>query len=250
MSVDPDDCCRTARAANPRATLLVVDDDEAVREVIEEYFGFHGFRTLGAADAAQARSRVASDPIDLAVVDINLPGEDGLSLTRFLREHFPATGIVLLTAAGAVVDRVVGLEIGADDYLGKPFDPRELLARVRSVLRRTTLAGRSELGAERVRIGHCVLDLGTRRLHDGQGDEVPLTPLEFDLLKALVERPGRVLSRDQILNLSGSRDWAPFDRSVDLRIMRLRRKVEPEPDHPRYIRTVRHGGYVFVPAGT
>lgn len=248
MAVDLE-CCREPRSAHARATLLVVDDDEAVRDVIEEYLGVHGFRTLGAADATQARDRMAHEAVDLAVVDINLPGEDGLSLTRYLREHFPTIGIVLLTSAGAVVDRVVGLEVGADDYLGKPFDPRELLARIRSVLRRTSLVGRAELGAERVRIGHCVLDLTARRLHDGEGGEVALTPLEFDLLKALVERPGRVLSRDQILNLSGSRDWSPFDRSVDLRIMRLRRKVEPEPDHPRYIRTVRHGGYVFVPAG-
>ncbi len=248
MVVDPD-ACREPRCAPSRATLLVVDDDAAVRDVIEEYLGVHGFRTLGAADANEARNRMAIEAVDLAVVDINLPGEDGLSLTRFLRAQFPAIGIVLLTAAGAVVDRVVGLEVGADDYLGKPFDPRELLARIRSVLRRTSRAGRVELDAERVRIGKCVLDLGSRRLHDGEGTEVTLTPLEFDLLKALVERPGRVLSRDQILNLSGSRDWSPFDRSVDLRIMRLRRKVEPEPDHPRYIRTVRHGGYVFVPAG-
>lgn len=233
----------------PRATLLVVDDDDAVREVIEEYFAVHGYLTLGAADALQARDHVADAAIDLAVIDINLPGEDGLSLTRFLRERVPAIGIVLLTSADGIVDRIVGLEVGADDYLGKPFDPRELLARVRSVMRRTSLAGRVELGAERVRIGHCVLDLGARRLRDRQGHEVPLTPLEFDLLKALAERPGRVLSRDQILTLSGSRDWAPFDRSVDLRIMRLRRKIEPEPDRPRYIRTVRHGGYVFVPTG-
>lgn len=230
-------------------TILVVDDDAEVRAVIEDYLVGNGFRTLGASEAGQARAWIAEADIDLAIVDISLPGENGLSLTRHIRECHPGIGIVLLTSVSGVVERVVGLEVGADDFVGKPFDPRELLARVRSVLRRTSLAGRAELGAERLRVGRCVLDLASGRLRAEDGRDVVLTPLEFDLIKALVEQPGRVLSRERILALGGARDWSPFDRSVDLRIMRLRRKIEPDPQQPRFIRTVRGGGYVFVPHG-
>jgi two-component system phosphate regulon response regulator OmpR len=156
----------------------------------------------------------------------------------------------MLTSAGTVLDRIVGLEVGADDYVPKPFDPRELLARIRSVLRRTSVASSAELGAERVRIGRCVLDRTTQRLTDEAGREVPMSPLEFILLKALSDQPHRVLSRERILNLSGRADWDPFDRSVDLRILRLRKKIEPDPEHPQYIRTVRNEGYKFVPGGS
>jgi two-component system phosphate regulon response regulator OmpR len=155
----------------------------------------------------------------------------------------------MLTSASTVVDRIVGLEIGADDYVPKPFDPRELAARVKSVLRRTSSAGRVDVGDGRVRIGRCVLDVAGHRLVDEGGGEVAMSPLEFDLLKALAEHPNRALSRERILNLTQRRDWDPFDRSVDLRIMRLRKKVEPDPEHPRFIRTVRNEGYVFVPDG-
>jgi two-component system phosphate regulon response regulator OmpR len=240
---------RPSPPAASRGTILIVDDEGEIREVLEEYFTTHGFRAVGAADAAAARAMIGRDAIDLALVDISLPGEDGLSLTRFLRERHPGIAVVMLTSAGTVVDRIVGLEVGADDYVAKPFDPRELMARIRSVLRRTSAAARGEIGADRVRIGRCVIDLGTRRLTDAAGADQSLTPLEFDLLKALVENPGRVLSRERILNLSAGHDWDPFDRSVDLRVMRLRRKIEPDPEHPRFIRTIRNGGYVFVPAG-
>jgi two-component system phosphate regulon response regulator OmpR len=155
----------------------------------------------------------------------------------------------MLTSASTVVDRIVGLEMGADDYVPKPFDPRELAARVKSVLRRTSAASRGDIGAERVRIGRCVLDVAAHRLTDDKGAEVAMSPLEFDLLKALSEHPNRPLSRERILNLSQQRDWDPFDRSVDLRVMRLRKKVEPDPEHPRYIRTIRNEGYIFVPDG-
>jgi two-component system phosphate regulon response regulator OmpR len=138
--------------------------------------------------------------------------------------------------------------MGADDYVPKPFDPRELMARVKSVLRRTSAAGRAELGAERVRMGRCVLDVAAHRLTDETGAEVAMTPLEFDLLKAFAEHPNRALSRERILNLQ-AQDWDPFDRSVDLRIMRLRRKIEPDPAQPRFIRTIRNEGYMFVPDG-
>lgn len=176
-------------------------------------------------------------------------GEDGLSLARHLRERYARIAVVMLTSAGTVVDRIVGLEVGADDYVSKPFDPRELFARVKSVLRRTSLAGCADLGAERVRIGRCVLDLAAHRLTDEEGKEVAMSPLELDLLKAFVENPNRALSRERILNLSQQRDLDPFDRSVDLRVMRLRKKIEPDPEHPRFIRTVRNAGYVFVPGG-
>ncbi len=234
---------------HPKATLLIVDDEPDVREVLEEYFVAHGYAAVGAASADAARSLASQQTIDLALVDIHMPGEDGLSLARHLRERHAGIAIVMLTSAATVVDRIVGLEMGADDYVPKPFDPRELLARVKSVLRRTSAAARAELGAERVRIGRCVLDLAAHRLSDDQGVEVPMSPLEFDLLKAFAQHPNRPLSRESILNSSQQRDWDPFDRSVDLRVMRLRRKVEPDPEHPQFIRTLRNAGYVFVPDG-
>ena len=233
----------------PKATLLIVDDEPDVREVLEEYFVAHGYAAIGAESAAAARTAAAQHTIDLALIDIHMPGEDGLSLARHLRERYASIAIVMLTSASTLVDRVVGLEIGADDYVTKPFDPRELMARVKSVLRRTAAAHRAEIGARRVRIGRCVLDVPAHRLTDESGTEVAMSPLEFDLLKALAEHPNRPLSRERILNLGRQRDWDPFDRSVDLRVMRLRKKIEPDPEHPRFIRTVRNEGYVFVPEG-
>ena len=234
---------------SPRATILIVDDEPDVREVLAEYFVAHGYAAVGAESASAARDIAAAQTFDLALVDIHMPGEDGLSLARHLRERYANVAIVMVTSATTVVDRIVGLEMGADDYVTKPFDPRELEARVKSVLRRTSSAGRAEIGAERVRIGRCVLDVAAHRLSDESGDEVAMSPLEFDLLKALVEHPNRPLSRERILNLSQKREWDPFDRSVDLRIMRLRKKVEPDPEHPRFIRTIRNEGYIFVPDG-
>jgi len=232
-----------------KATILIVDDEPDVRDVLLEYFVSHGYAVMGAESASVAKTIAAEHSIDLALVDIHMPGEDGLSLARHLRERYAKIAIVMLTSAAMVVDRIVGLEMGADDYVPKPFDPRELLARVKSVLRRTSSAGRAAIGAEKVRIGRCVLDLAAHRLTNEKGEEVAMSPLEFDLLKALVEHPNRALSRERILNLNQKRDWDPFDRSVDLRIMRLRKKIEPDPDHPRFIRTIRNEGYVFVPDG-
>jgi len=231
------------------ATVLIVDDEPDVREVLEEYFVAHGYVALCAESADAARALAAQHAVDLALVDIRMPGEDGLSLARHLRERYSRIAIVMLTSAGTVVDRIVGLEMGADDYVSKPFDPRELLARVKSVLRRTNPAGRVDLGAGRVRVGRCVLDLSAHRLTDKAGDEVPMTPLEFDLLKAFAEHPNQALSRERILGLGQPRDWDPFNRSVDIRIMRLRKKIEPDPEHPRFIRTIRNEGYIFVPGG-
>ncbi len=235
-------------AVSPKATILIVDDEPDVRDVLEEYFVAHGYAAIGVESALAAKAMVEQHPVDLALVDINMPGEDGLSFARFLRERYASVAVVMLTSAATVVDRIVGLEMGADDYVPKPFDPRELEARVKSVLRRTSAAARADIGAERVRIGRCVLDLAAHRLTDDKGEEVAMTPLEFDLLKAFAEHPNRPLSRERILNLN-QRDWDPFDRSVDLRIMRLRKKVEPDPEHPRFIRTVRNEGYIFVPDG-
>ena len=238
-----------ATSVNQKATILIVDDEPDVREVLEEYFTAHGYAVIGAESASAARAVVASRSVDLALVDINMPGEDGLSLARHLRERHARIAIVMLTSAATVVDRIVGLEMGADDYVPKPFDPRELVARVKSVLRRTANSRHVELGAEKVRIGRCTLDLAAHRLSDETGAEVAISSLEFDLLKAFAEHPNRALSRERILNLNQRRDWDPFDRSVDLRIMRLRKKIEPDPEHPRFIRTLRNEGYIFVPDG-
>jgi DNA-binding response OmpR family regulator len=245
---------RSARGANEKsvtakATILIVDDEPDVREVLDEYFVAHGYATLPAESAAAARVLAADTPVDLALIDIHMPGEDGLSLARHLRERYATVAIVMLTSAGTVVDRIVGLEMGADDYVPKPFDPRELLARVKSVLRRTSAGARADIGAERVRFGKCVLDLAAHRLIDAAGNDVPMSPLEFDLLKAFAEQPNRALSRERIMNLTQRRDWDPFDRSVDLRVMRLRKKIEPDPEHPQFIRTVRNEGYLFLPDG-
>jgi len=235
---------------NPKATILIVDDEPDLREVLEEYFVSQGYNALSAENAVAARALAAEHPVDVALLDITMPGEDGLSLARHFRERYAKLAIIMLTSAGTVVDRIVGLEIGADDYVTKPFDPRELLARIKSVLRRTAVVFSAEIGADRVRIGRCTLDRVTHRLTDETGTEVPMSPLEFTLLKALSDHPNRVLSRERILNLSGQGDWEPFDRSVDLRILRLRKKIEPDPEHPQYIRTVRSEGYKFVPGGS
>jgi DNA-binding response OmpR family regulator len=236
-------------ASSQKATILIVDDEPDLREVLVEYFTAQGFTALSADRAIAARTLAAQRSFDVALLDISMPGEDGLSLARHLRERYSKLAIIMLTAAGTAVDRIVGLEIGADDYVAKPFDPRELLARVRSVLRRTSTAMSAEIGAERVRIGRCTLDRLAHRLTDEAGNEVPMSALEFTLLKALSDQPNRVLSRERILNLSGQSDWDPLDRSVDLRILRLRKKIEPDPEHPQYIRTVRSEGYKFVPGG-
>jgi two-component system phosphate regulon response regulator OmpR len=231
------------------ATILVVDDEAELREVLTDYFVMQGCTVLSAERAAAARALLAEHRVDAALVDVAMPGEDGLSLARHLRERYPELAIVMLTAAGTVVDRIIGLEVGADDYVTKPFEPRELLARVKAVLRRAGPPASPEVDAGRVRIGRCTLDRAARQLTDEGGKEVPISALEFSLLQAFTTHPNHVLSRERILNLNGNSDWDPYDRSVDLRILRLRRKIEPDPEHPRYIRTVRGGGYKFVPEG-
>jgi DNA-binding response OmpR family regulator len=202
------------------------------------------------ANAADARALLKEGPFDVALLDVTMPGEDGLSLARHVRESF-ACGIIMLTAAASTVDRIIGLEIGADDYMAKPFDPRELLARIRSVLRRLSAPEPKQHAppapGRQVAFGRCILDLDGRRLTTREGDDVPVTAMEFDLLKAFAERPNRVLSRDQLLDLAHNREWDPFDRSIDIRIARIRRKVEVDPAKPEAIKTMRGAGYMFVP---
>ena len=177
---------------NPKATILIVDDEPDLREVLEEYFVAQGYAALSAESANAARALAAQHAVDVALLDVAMPGEDGLSLARNLRARYDRLAIIMLTSAGTVVDRIVGLEIGADDYVTKPFDPRELLARVKSVLRRTSVVFSAEIGAERVRIGRCMLDRAAHRLTDEEGREVSMSPLEFILLKALSEHPNYV----------------------------------------------------------
>jgi two-component system phosphate regulon response regulator OmpR len=242
--------------------LLVVDDDTAVRELLVEYLGDQGFAVRAVGDGAAMRAAIEEELPDLVLLDLRLPGEDGLTLARRLRETVDV-GIVMVTASGDVIDRVVGLEMGADDYIAKPFDPRELLARVRSVLRRLQARAPDEAAAHaaeravassparpRTRFGRCEVDLEARRMFDlaAGGEEVPITAMEYDLLRVFLANPNRVLSRDQLLMHTRNREWEPFDRSIDIRIGRLRRKVEPDPKaEPRCIRTVRNGGYMYIP---
>ena len=237
---------------NDLPTILVVDDEPDIRDVVREYLSNHGMQILEAANGAEARAMLEQTKPQVVLLDINMPGEDGLSVARHLREHYNL-GIIMVTAAGETIDRVVGLEMGADDYLPKPFDLRELLARVRSVLRRYEDTGGSRETSEseppkvNVRIGALELDRDARCLKNSTGGEVELTRMEFDLLSMFVERPNRVMTRDQILNLTQNRDWDPYDRSIDIRIARLRRKIEQDPGNPSLIRTVRGIGYIFVP---
>ena len=230
------------------AHIVVVDDEPDLRRLVQSYLSRHGFAVSEAEGGESLRELMAHRPVDLAILDINMPGEDGISLARDLRRRGPL-GIIMLTANSDTVDRVVGLEVGADDYLTKPFDPRELLARVRAVLRRVSQSGApspATLGRE-VQVGTCRLNLDSRKLFGPDGQDVRITPMEFDLLRAFVEHPNRVLSRDKLLDLAHGKEAAVFDRSIDTRIVRLRQKVEADSSIPQAIKTVRGGGYMFVP---
>jgi two-component system phosphate regulon response regulator OmpR len=231
------------------ATVLVCDDEADVREMFDEYLGKRGYTIIQAANTDEMRSRLADRQIDLILLDINMPGEDGLSALRTLRVE-DKTPVIMLTAAGETMDRILGLEMGADDYLGKPVDLRELEARIKAVLRRPAGNDESvdeENARETVRFGDLSLDLEAARLFDAEGVEIPLTAMEFRLLKLFSENKSRVLNRDQILEQAHDRAWDPFDRSIDIRISRLRRKIETNPQKPRLIRTVRGIGYVYDP---
>jgi two-component system phosphate regulon response regulator OmpR len=233
------------------ARVLIVEDDREVRETVAEYLASHGYETAQAADGAAMRKALGAAVPDLVLLDVRLPGEDGLALARWLRERHDLA-IIMVTAAGEVIDRVVGLEVGADDYIAKPFDLRELLARMKSVLRRAerSKAAAPAAGASRrVAFGACQLDLDRHQLIGAKGEDIPLTAMEFDLLRAFAEHPNRVLSRDRLLTLTRNREWEPFDRSIDIRIARLRKKIEDDPDNPKTIKTIRGSGYIFIPQG-
>jgi len=232
--------------------VLIVDDDANVRDMLSEYLSTHGYDVSLAESGETMRAALVRRVPDAVLLDLNLPGEDGLSLARYLRERYDLA-IIMVTAAGDVVDRVVGLEVGADDYIAKPFDPRELRARLKSVIRRCQARAAerpsSATGTDRhrVTVGACMLDLEAHRLFGADGQEIALTAMEFDLLKVFAAHPNQVLSRDRLLTLTRNRDWEPFDRSIDIRIARLRRKIEPDPEKPRLIKTIRSAGYMFVP---
>lgn len=230
--------------------ILVVDDDDALRSLLEQYLTGNGFAVSLAANGVAMDELMQSVHPDLVILDLMMPGEDGLSIARRLRAstHLP---IIMLSARGEDIDRIVGLEVGADDYLAKPFNPRELLARIRAVLRRKQDAAASEqASAEHVmRFGEFELDLDAQRLTKS-GEEISLTSSEFSILQIFTSHPNRVLSRDQLMDMLKGYDRDPFDRSIDVRVTRLRRKIEANPAEPEYIRTVWGQGYLFAPKGS
>ncbi len=233
----------------PKPTILVCDDERDLREMLQEYLEKRGFSVRLAGNSDELRSQIAELSPDLIILDINMPGEDGLTALRSLRTESDVP-VVMLTAAGETIDRIVGLEMGADDYLGKPVDLRELEARIKAVLRRKGAEKTSQPaeGAVVVQFGEFTLNLESTKLHGADGEEVPLTSMEFRLLKMFAENRSRVLNRDQILEQAHDRSWDPFDRSIDIRISRLRRKIEKNPQKPEIIRTVRGIGYIFDPS--
>jgi two-component system phosphate regulon response regulator OmpR len=229
-----------------RPHIVVVEDEATQRQMLVDYLGKQNYRVSGADGGTALRRLIERELPSLVLLDVGLPGEDGFTLARWLREKSGRVGIIMVTAAADTVDRVVGLETGADDYIGKPYEPRELLARIKSVLRRVT--GQPAASGPRVRMGRRVLDLEKRSLSDPNDDsEETLTASEFDLLKVFAENPNRPLSRDWLLEVTAHREMEAFDRAIDLRITRLRRKIETDPAHPDAIRTVRGVGYMFVP---
>ena len=234
--------------------IMVVDDEASTRDMVGDYLRMHGFRATLCDGGGSLRAAFAKEVPDLIVLDLNMPEEDGLSIIRDLKQK-SRVPVIMLTATASAIDRVVGLELGADDYIAKPCELRELVARVRSVLRRTQNAGAEAGGGEAgaknkvVRFGTKWLDLDGRVLRDDDGVEHPLTASEYGLLKAFAEHPRRVLTRERLLDLANARDPDAFDRAIDIRITRIRRKIEPDPGHPSVIRTVRGSGYVFSPDG-
>lgn len=232
-----------------RIHILVVDDDAKLRLLLQRYLGEEGFSVHTVADAGEMDSYMQQHKVDLLILDLMLPGEDGLSIARRLRG---ADGplILMLSARGEEIDRIIGLEVGADDYLPKPFNPRELLARIRAVLRRNTAAPREPDGESRsYRFGSYLLDPNTQTLLNNSNEVVALTPGDFTLLEAFVTHPNRILSRDQLIDLLKGYERSPYDRSIDVGVTRLRRKIEQDPSRPQLIRTIWGKGYIFTPDG-
>jgi two-component system, OmpR family, response regulator len=234
--------------------IIIVDDEAPAREMVGDYLKMHGFTVTLCDGGKSLRSAIEAGVPDLVVLDLNMPEEDGLSIIRDLKSRTNVP-VIMLTATASPIDRVVGLELGADDYVAKPCELRELMARIRSVLRRSTPArtqadaGGAKAKDALVRFGTKWLDLQAQALRDDEGNEHPLTASEFGLLKVFAANPKRVLSRERLLELANARDSEAFDRAVDLRIMRIRRKIEIDPTKPAVIRTIRGGGYLFSPAG-
>jgi DNA-binding response OmpR family regulator len=236
--------------------ILVVDDEARIRTMLRRYLEGEGFRISEAADGLAMRNVIESGPVDLVLLDLMMPGEDGLSLARYIRQH-SQTPIIMLTGKGELIDRVAGLEAGADDYVAKPFHLREILARIRTVLRRIqapapapTPAPVAEPASENLRFHGWRMDLLRRELRKPDGEPVPLTSSEFDLLRVFATHPNRVLNRDQLMELIKGREWEAYDRAIDTQIVRLRKKIEPDPGKPVLIKTVRGAGYVFAAAVT
>ncbi|MBW7964577.1 response regulator [Bradyrhizobium sp. BR 10261] len=236
--------------------IMIVDDEAPAREMVGDYLKMHGFAVTLCDGGKSLRAAIDGSMPDLVVLDLNMPEEDGLSIIRDLKSRSNVP-VIMLTATASPIDRVVGLELGADDYVAKPCELRELMARIRSVLRRSTPAKSAGSDAapaksdkdQLVRFGTKWLDLEAQALRDDEGNEHPLTASEFGLLKVFAANPKRVLSRERLLELANARDAEAFDRAVDLRIMRIRRKIEPDPTKPAVIRTIRGGGYLFSPQG-
>jgi two-component system, OmpR family, response regulator len=226
--------------------ILLVEDDREISALTARFLRANDCRVTAAGDGREMLARIEDHRIDLVVLDVMLPGEDGLSLLKRMRPRHRMP-VILLTARTEEIDRVLGLELGADDYVTKPFSPRELLARIRAVLRRTAGPEPETSGLQRVSFDGWLLDVGRRTLTGPTGALVTLTSAEWDLLRVLAERPGRVLSREQLVDLTRGRSAGPFDRSVDILISRLRRKIEADPNTPSMIKTVRSGGYLFTP---
>ena len=245
-----------------KAHVLVVDDEAEVRDLLQDYLSGQDYDVSTAASIPAARAVLDAakngNPVELVILDLKMPGENGLVLARELRDC-GGVAVIMVTASGETIDRIVGLEVGADDYLAKPFDPRELLARIRSVLRRLRAGtrpppagedpgGRGATGPHAgISFGRCRIDLEARRLFEPDGTEVPVTAMQFSLMEVFLSNPNRVLSRDRLLELAHKRGDEPFDRSIDIRIARLRRKIEENPAKPQTIKTVHGMGYVYVP---
>jgi two-component system, OmpR family, response regulator len=234
--------------------IIIVDDEAPAREMVGDYLKMHGFTVTLCEGGKSLRTAIEAGVPDLVVLDLNMPEEDGLSIIRDLKSRGNVP-VIMLTATASPIDRVVGLELGADDYVAKPCELRELMARIRSVLRRSgpaklvDAAPGKNAKEQLVRFGTKWLDLEAQALRDDEGNEHPLTASEFGLLKVFAANPKRVLSRERLLELANARDSEAFDRAVDLRIMRIRRKIEPDPTKPAVIRTIRGGGYLFSPTG-
>lgn len=231
--------------------LLVVDDDPRLRDLLRRYLGENGFQVFVADNGVTMNRLWLRERFDALILDLMMPGEDGLQILRRLREQKDTTPIIMLTARGEDVDRIVGLEMGADDYIPKPFNPRELLARIHAVLRRRPVAdapGAPSMTDEVVKFGEFELDLGTRVLRKN-GEAVPLTTGEFAVLKAFARHPKQPLSRDKLMEIARGREYEAFDRSLDVQVSRLRKMIEPDPSKPRFLQTVWGVGYVFIPDG-